>query len=118
MPSYTQPWYEVELEILTPDDQTYGTCIIESLCAPCTDTAAASSGCTSVQMNLTQAMFYGKNLTRYGAAIEYKCPPGQMFRNGTELVDTILLGCHHEESNGTSVVYELPNCEGIYNYST
>ena len=107
MPAYALPWYEVNIVVNTPTDQTLGLCITESLCGACTDT----NNCTSTVDSLKENMFVEHNLTRYESTIEYRCPPGQMFWNGSELLDSVLLGCN-VWSNATNAITTLPSCEG------
>ena len=108
MPAYALTWYTIEIEITTPVDQTKGSCIVESTCGSC----ATATACSDLQTTMQENMFSDHNLTRYGAAIEYQCAPGQTFNNGSALVQTILLGCN--TAAGSQSLTSLPVCESMY----
>lgn len=108
---YQTAWYEVGALIQTPIGQTRGMCIVDSLCDSCN---ATTSNCSGIAEHLNNEMFGQTNLTRYGSGIEYRCPPGQMFKNGTNEWDAILIGCDLPNETLAEVT-ELPDCEGIEN---
>ncbi len=99
-------YHKLFLEIKYAANTTYRPCLIDIYCQTCD-----VNSCDSRLNNFLEVPFDQRNITAYGAELQYQCPFGMEFENPDNTIDSVPaynLSCHWNQT--WTPADTLPNC--------